>query len=179
MYPLIILLYNSCRRIDSSLNIFSNIHRNQFFIFVFFLCVCLQAIIVNFGGVAFQVTPIDGPSWALSIVVGLFAIPVGAVIRLIPDKVFGFLFFKPATRQRYLGENYVPASPVNPSIYLAGNDTYDRVQDGVMEFKKGTRRESATASIVIPSIVAAAPSTGAAVITSPPPAATKEHHSPN
>lgn len=66
---------------------FSNIWANKFFICIFFGCVGLQAIIVNFGGVAFQVTRVDGPSWALAIVVGMFSLPVGALVRTIPDSV--------------------------------------------------------------------------------------------
>ncbi|OAD07131.1 hypothetical protein MUCCIDRAFT_19942, partial [Mucor lusitanicus CBS 277.49] len=78
----------NCRRIDSKLNVFHNIFANKFFLSIFFFCIALQAIIVNFGGAAFQVTPIDGVAWAISLVVGLLALPIGVIIRLIPDEVF-------------------------------------------------------------------------------------------
>lgn len=45
-----------------------------------------QAIIINFGGAAFQVTRINGRDWAISIIIGLIAIPWGALIRLIPTE---------------------------------------------------------------------------------------------
>lgn len=108
----------NCRRIDSKLNIFHNVHKNMFFICIFFLCVALQAIIVNFGGAAFQVTPINGVDWAISVIVGLISIPIGVLIRLIPDECFSFIFvFNPKARQRYLeGENQS-----SPSVYLTGN----------------------------------------------------------
>ncbi|KAG2193890.1 hypothetical protein INT46_004354 [Mucor plumbeus] len=110
----------NCRRIDSHLNIFHNILANKFFLFIFFFCIALQAIIVNFGGEAFQVTQVDGVAWAISICVGLLALPIGVVIRLIPDEIFGFVFmFNPAARQRYLGGTNDSASP---SIYVAGNE---------------------------------------------------------
>ncbi|KAI9492376.1 PMCA-type calcium-translocating P-type ATPase [Zychaea mexicana] len=154
----------NCRRIDRKLNVFHNIWANKFFIGVFFTCIFLQAIIVNFAGVAFQVTQIDGPSWAIAIIVGMFALPVGVVVRLIPDSAFGFLFRNPATRQRYLGGDY--KGPLVPSIYMAGNDTYKNVEQDITAFKEGAeqhdgRRDSVAASIVIPSMVAAASSTGA------------------
>ncbi|KAI8149542.1 PMCA-type calcium-translocating P-type ATPase [Fennellomyces sp. T-0311] len=155
----------NCRRIDRKFNVFHNIWANKFFIFVFFTCVILQAIIVNFAGVAFQVTQINGPSWAIAIVVGLFALPVGVVVRMIPDTWFAFLFRNPATRQRYLGGDY--KGPIVPSIYMAGNDAYKNVEQEIVAFKEGEgRRESVTASIVIPSMVAAAPSAGAALSVS-------------
>ncbi|CAO3632203.1 unnamed protein product [Mucor fragilis] len=110
----------NCRRIDSRLNVFHNIFANKFFLSIFFFCIALQAIIVNFGGEAFQVTQVDGVAWAISLVVGMLALPIGVIIRLIPDEVFGFVFmFNPAARQRYLGGNNESASP---SVYVAGNE---------------------------------------------------------
>lgn len=96
----------NCRRIDSKLNVFHNITKNKFFLCIFFLCVGLQAVIVNVGGAAFQVTPLRGVDWAISIVVGLLSLPIGVVIRLIPDQLFSFVFmFNPRARERYLGDN--------------------------------------------------------------------------
>ncbi|KAI9339257.1 PMCA-type calcium-translocating P-type ATPase [Pilaira anomala] len=110
----------NCRRIDSKLNVFHNVFANRFFMFIFVLCVFLQAIIVNFGGSAFQVVPINGVGWAISICVGFLSLPVGVVIRLIPDEAFGWIFmFNPAARQRYLGGSHHVESP---SVYVAGNE---------------------------------------------------------
>ncbi|KAI9472359.1 MAG: PMCA-type calcium-translocating P-type ATPase [Benjaminiella poitrasii] len=118
----------NCRRIDSKLNVFHNITANKFFIFIFLLCVALQAIIVNFGGAAFQVTRVDGVAWAISIVVGLLSLPIGAVIRLIPDEFFSWVFvFFPNARERYLGSSNgngvaEKSSSTSPSIYVTGNE---------------------------------------------------------
>ncbi|KAI7898533.1 PMCA-type calcium-translocating P-type ATPase [Cokeromyces recurvatus] len=112
----------NCRRIDSHLNIFSNILANKFFIFIFALCVALQVIIVNVGGAAFQVTRVNGVAWAISIVVGLLSIPIGAVIRLIPDELFAWVFlFSPNAKKRYLG-GQDQANTSSPSVYVAGNE---------------------------------------------------------
>ncbi|CEJ04353.1 Putative Calcium-translocating P-type ATPase, PMCA-type [Rhizopus microsporus] len=162
----------NCRRIDSHLNIFHNILSNKFFLFIFFLCVGLQSIIVNFGGAAFQVVRIDGVSWAISVCVGLISIPIGVVIRLIPDELFSFVFFfNPKARQRYLGKNEHLASP---TVYVAGNEritwssAFNNVQSGLENFKHDAApkysekrvSEGIAASIVLPSMVATAPSTG-------------------
>ncbi|CEP17534.1 hypothetical protein [Parasitella parasitica] len=108
----------NCRRIDSNINIFTNILANKFFIAIFFICVLGQVVIVQFGGPAFQVVALDGAHWGIAIVIGFLSLPIGVVIRLIPDDIFGFLFFNPATRERYMGggENAVP------SVYVAGNE---------------------------------------------------------
>jgi Ca2+-transporting ATPase len=120
-------LHDSCRRIDIKLNVFSNILANRFFVFIFVLCVFLQCVIVNFGGAAFQVTRVDGTAWAISIVIGLFALPVGMVVRLIPDELFGFVFYgRPESRTRYLG------GEVPPSVYPTGIDSVvDQEQSAV------------------------------------------------
>jgi len=47
-----------------------------------------QILIVFIGGRAFSVTRLDGAQWGISIVLGALSIPVGVIIRLIPDKVF-------------------------------------------------------------------------------------------
>ncbi|KAI8376542.1 PMCA-type calcium-translocating P-type ATPase [Radiomyces spectabilis] len=174
----------NCRRIDSKLNIFHNILANRFFIFIFILCVTLQCLIVNFGGAAFQVTPVGGPQWAIAIVVGLLSLPIGVVIRLIPDNIFSFLFWNPATRQRYLGGPLSGSVP--PSVYMAGNErvawnhAYTNVQqslqslkypsathapnniptDAVIGHPDGRRKSALAASVMLPTLVATAPSTG-------------------
>ncbi|KAI8072590.1 PMCA-type calcium-translocating P-type ATPase [Gongronella butleri] len=112
----------NCRRIDSKLNVFSNILANKFFMFIFLLCVFLQAIIVNFGGAAFQVTPINGTDWAISIIIGMFSLPIGALIRLVPDRWFAFLFRNPVTRKRYLGLESNKTTTATPTVYVTGND---------------------------------------------------------
>lgn len=163
-------MFSSCRRIDSKLNVFSNMWANKFFIAIVIICIAGQALIVNFGGAAFQVVQIDGIHWAISIVVGLLALPIGVIIRLIPDNVFAFLLFKSKTRERYLGHTRTV-----PSMYMAGNEympwnhTYENVQQGLQSMKhsehnsqslhKQSSQGALGASVVVPSLVATAPST--------------------
>ncbi|OZJ02550.1 hypothetical protein BZG36_04504 [Bifiguratus adelaidae] len=93
--------FNS-RRIDNRLNIFERIHKNLFFIVIFFICAGGQALIVNVGGVAFSVTRVDSVQWAIALIAGVISLPVGLILRLIPDDVVSWLIFKPSARERYI-----------------------------------------------------------------------------
>ncbi|KAF2009950.1 calcium transporting P-type ATPase-like protein [Aaosphaeria arxii CBS 175.79] len=73
------------RRLDNHFNVFEGIHRNVFFIIIMFIMIGGQTMIVFVGGAAFDVTRINGAQWAYSIVLGALSLPVGMIIRLIPD----------------------------------------------------------------------------------------------
>ncbi|GAA5933412.1 calcium-transporting ATPase PMC1 [Sporobolomyces koalae] len=76
----------NCRRLDRHYNIFTRMFRNPYLLVILAIMIGGQAIIVNFGGAAFQVTRINGRDWAISIIIGLIAIPWGAFIRSIPTE---------------------------------------------------------------------------------------------
>ncbi|GAA6050651.1 hypothetical protein JCM3770_000873 [Rhodotorula araucariae] len=84
----------NCRRLDRKFNIFSRIHKNPYFITIFFIMVGGQALIVNFGGAAFQVHRISGTYWAISIIIGLISIPWAAFLRCLPTGPFERLLVK-------------------------------------------------------------------------------------
>jgi Ca2+-transporting ATPase len=77
-------LVNS-RRIDNKLNIFEGLHRNHLFMLMMAIMVAGQLLIIYFGGDAFVVVRLNGVQWAISLVLGFLSIPVGIVIRLVPD----------------------------------------------------------------------------------------------
>ncbi|OJI80378.1 hypothetical protein ASPTUDRAFT_193781 [Aspergillus tubingensis CBS 134.48] len=67
--------YN-CRRIDNRTNIMEGILRNTWFIIIQVIIIGGQVLIVSVGGKAFSVQRLDQPSqWAVSILLGAFAIP--------------------------------------------------------------------------------------------------------
>ncbi|KAK4050298.1 plasma membrane calcium [Microbotryomycetes sp. JL201] len=78
----------NARRLDRGLNIFRGVQKNMYFIVIFLIMVGGQALIVNFGGAAFQVTRIGGRDWAISVILGLISIPVAVLIRLLPPGPF-------------------------------------------------------------------------------------------
>ncbi|KAI8802205.1 PMCA-type calcium-translocating P-type ATPase [Cladochytrium replicatum] len=82
----------NCRQIDHNLNIFKGIHKNPYFISIFFGVMFIQIIIVEFGANVFNTVPINGVQWAVCIVIGFLSIPLGLIIRLIPDEAISFLF---------------------------------------------------------------------------------------
>jgi Ca2+-transporting ATPase len=78
------------RRLDNRFNIFEGLHRNQFFIVINILMVGLQVAIIFVGGRVFSVNPsgLNGPQWAVSIVLALLCMPWAVVVRLFPDAWF-------------------------------------------------------------------------------------------
>ncbi|KAF2143789.1 uncharacterized protein K452DRAFT_162339 [Aplosporella prunicola CBS 121167] len=74
------------RRLDNKFNIFEGMHRNYFFIAITLIMIGGQVLIVFVGGAAFSVTKLNGAQWGYSIVLGALSIPVGIIIRLIPDE---------------------------------------------------------------------------------------------
>ncbi|KAI9501859.1 hypothetical protein BX070DRAFT_193917, partial [Coemansia spiralis] len=77
----------NCRVLHNELNCFKGIQKNLFFIGIVLISIIGQVIIVQWGGVAFQTTALGAKYWAFSIVGGLLALPVGLVLRLIPDQM--------------------------------------------------------------------------------------------
>lgn len=55
---------------------------------IFIISVCGQILIVQHGGEAFQTVPLEKDMWFLSIFIGSISIPIGAVIRYLPDDLF-------------------------------------------------------------------------------------------
>jgi P-type Ca2+ transporter type 2C len=78
----------NCRTADSRLNIFEGITRNPWFFFVQIVTVTGQVLIVMFGSTAFQVARPTSTQWATSVVIGFLTLPLGALIRCIPDRWF-------------------------------------------------------------------------------------------
>ena len=76
--------YNN-RRIDNKMNIFEGVQRNYFFVGIQFIIVAGQIMIVFVGGAAFSVHRLNKAQWGYSIVLGFLSIPVGIMLRIIPD----------------------------------------------------------------------------------------------
>jgi len=74
----------NARELGRRLNIFKGLFKNYYFLGIFVIMVGGQALIVNVGGSAFQVSRIGGNLWAISIIIGLVSLPVGVLIRLVP-----------------------------------------------------------------------------------------------
>jgi Ca2+-transporting ATPase len=75
------------RRLDNGFNIFEGIHHNYFFIFINCIMVGVQIMIIFVGGAAFEIKPLIAAQWGYSIVLGALSLPVGVIIRLVPDEL--------------------------------------------------------------------------------------------
>ncbi|KAG6040067.1 hypothetical protein E4U41_001486 [Claviceps citrina] len=79
------------RRLDNKFNIFEGLSQNWFFIGISALMCGGQILIIFVGGDAFQIADapsdpaVHGTLWAIALVLGFISIPVGVIIRLIPD----------------------------------------------------------------------------------------------
>ncbi|EWC43989.1 hypothetical protein DRE_01341 [Drechslerella stenobrocha 248] len=91
--------YNN-RRLDNKFNIFEGLHRNYFFIVINIIMVGGQVMIVFIGGAALRVVRLNGPQWAISLILGAISLLIGVVIRLIPDPVFKRILPKAMYRDR-------------------------------------------------------------------------------
>ena len=80
----------SCRRVDDRLDVFEGIIDNPWFLGVQAITFMGQIIIVFKGGAAFETEPLTGSQWGWSVLFGVLVIPVGAVVRLLPNRWFEF-----------------------------------------------------------------------------------------
>ncbi|KAF8754101.1 Sarcoplasmic/endoplasmic reticulum calcium ATPase 3 [Rhizoctonia solani] len=80
-------IFNSvnCRSLTQDKNIFRGLTKNLYFIGITLIEVAIQILIVFFGGAAFQVTSMNGRDWGMSIALGFVSIPLGFLIRCIPN----------------------------------------------------------------------------------------------
>lgn len=56
--------------------------------------VAVQILIIFVGGNAFQVTRMNGRDWGISLALGVMSLPIGCLIRLIPNKPVERFFIK-------------------------------------------------------------------------------------
>ena len=76
------------RRLDNKLNIFEGLSKNMFFIGIFMVMAGGQTLIILFGGwAAFQAHHQNGVQWAVALILGVLSIPIGMIIRFIPDEL--------------------------------------------------------------------------------------------
>ncbi|KAE8145805.1 hypothetical protein BDV25DRAFT_133460 [Aspergillus avenaceus] len=90
----------NCRRLDNGFNIFEGMLRNKWFLGIQLIIMGGQVLIVFVGGHAFSVTRLNGPQWAVSLIIGLVSLPIAIVIRLIPDELIKNLIPKFPHRQK-------------------------------------------------------------------------------
>lgn len=79
----------SNRRLDNQFNIFEGLFKNWFFIGISIIMCAGQVLIIFVGGAAFNIADggQSGIMWGTAILLGFLSIPIGVVIRLVPDSL--------------------------------------------------------------------------------------------
>lgn len=78
---------HNCRRVDNKLDIwYQGVLRNPWFIGVQCMTLVGQFVIIFKGGEAFDTEPLSGAQWGWSMLFGVLTIPLGALIRQVPDR---------------------------------------------------------------------------------------------
>ncbi|KAJ5577599.1 uncharacterized protein N7459_006563, partial [Penicillium hispanicum] len=80
------------RRLDNRFNIFEGMFRNYWFLGINAVMVGGQVMIVYVGGEAFGVTRLSGILWGVCLICALGCLPWAVVLRIMPDRHFGFVF---------------------------------------------------------------------------------------
>ncbi|KAK9474786.1 calcium-translocating P-type ATPase [Dipodascopsis tothii] len=73
------------RRLDNKLNIFEGVRSNPFFIMIAAVMCGGQILIMFVGGDAFSIVRSNGAEWAVAVVAGALCVPLGMLVRCIPD----------------------------------------------------------------------------------------------
>ena len=122
----------NCRRIDNKLNCLEGLHRN--FLFMGIMCIIVggQILIVFVGGAAFVVKPLNGPQWAISIIIGLLSLPLGALIRCVPDSLISACIHK--ITPAWILERHTQAEP-SEEQYL-WNSRMTSIRDDLAWFRR-------------------------------------------
>jgi len=132
----------------------------------------IQVAIMFVGGAAFSVTPISGRDWGISIAFGFLSIPVGALIRTIPNGPIRKILIQLQLMQ---DPNALPVTAPDTEKY---NQAIDQVRDNLSTFAniRGGRSSSIVrvrkrrsvrlqeAGVQIPNMLAMAPALVAAGI---------------
>lgn len=82
-------------------------------------------MIMYIGGKSFNVVRLNGAQWAYSIVLGFLSIPVGAVIRLVPDELIVRLI-----------PDYLKRRPRGPELTISDEEEYFRFPKPLADVKE-------------------------------------------
>ncbi len=117
------------RRLDNRFNIFEGLTKNLFFIAISLIMIGGQVLIIQVGGLAFNIaskgqTPV---MWGYAVGLGFVSIPIGIIIRLIPDPLVERLvpnFLKRRTHARKHSGDVPGVTVSDPYMYDERYDFY-------------------------------------------------------
>ncbi|CCH60201.1 hypothetical protein TBLA_0C04010 [Henningerozyma blattae CBS 6284] len=118
-----------CDRMTSNnLNFFQDLFRNYYFLIILSIIAIFQTLIMFFGGTAFSIAPQTKYMWQVALFSGMLSLPVGILIRIIPDEWVLKLFPPKVARYlkyiltfEFLGLHQKTRSPDEEEALLANN----------------------------------------------------------
>ncbi|CAK7204477.1 plasma membrane calcium [Sporothrix eucalyptigena] len=113
------------RRLDNKFNIFEGLLQNWFFIAISIIMVGGQVLIIQVGGLAFNIAS-EGQSptmWGYAVGLGFVSIPIGALIRCIPDTWVEKLV--PVFVRRWYATRAAKKKEQVPDVTVSDPYTYD------------------------------------------------------
>ncbi|CAG8448465.1 10690_t:CDS:2 [Acaulospora colombiana] len=149
----------SCRRLDNNLDILKGIWANKFFIAIFIIMVVGQFTIVTFGGAAFQTQKLNIIQWIICIGLGFLSIPVGALIRLTPNKLFVFMYPKTKKEEGEVWDDAVTKIQSQLKVFQAIRGGRVRAHFG----DRTNQTSTTTAAAMLPSLFSASVGAGGAL----------------
>ncbi|GJE94582.1 cation-translocating P-type ATPase [Phanerochaete sordida] len=126
------------RRLDNKFNIFEGVLRNWYFMSITLIEIGVQILIVFVGGAAFQVTRVGGREWGISLALGFVSIPLGALLRAIPNAPVERFFVK---------MRLMPQQELLPTSHnVEWNSAIDLIRDNLSTFShvRGARMRASS-----------------------------------
>ncbi|KAI9046212.1 calcium ion P-type ATPase [Aspergillus affinis] len=151
------VVFNTCRRIDNHLSIMEGVLSNRWFITIQVIIIGGQVLIIFLGRKAFAVQRLDQPSqWAVSVLLGALAVPMGMMIRLVLDKVIPkiILYIWPRASSPGLDVS-------GESHHYEGDMTMEETRDQQASMKKSRGRSRFPHSPTPPKLLTVAEATAA------------------
>ncbi|CAK7226831.1 plasma membrane calcium [Sporothrix curviconia] len=131
------------RRLDNHFNIFEGLLQNWFFMAISVIMVGGQVLIIMVGGLAFNIAP-EGQSatmWGYAVGLGFVSIPIGVLIRCVPDTWVEKLV--PAFVKRWYARRAAKKREQVPDVTVSDPYTYDERFDYYPEALGDVRDELA------------------------------------
>jgi hypothetical protein len=111
----------NARELFNNYNVFRGLTRNPIFLVILSVIVCLQIIIVEFGGKFVRTTPLPLELWAWSFLFGFLSLPVGLLLKICmplkesPETFFGY----------FLPDKNEPLPQELSKLVISSEDTTD------------------------------------------------------
>jgi Ca2+ transporting ATPase len=106
----------NARKLNGERNVFEGIHKNPYFYVIWIICFAGQILIVNFGGIAFSVEPLELDHWAWCLMFGVGSLLWGQLVSLLPSSFLRRIFCKRKKSEEMQELKMIKSSSVSVDI---------------------------------------------------------------